>query len=129
MGQSSMLIELASRSPDLARLIDEEYDLELRDSNLLVHHVPYITPAGNVAYGILVSELSTNGERTVKPGRHEMWLAGDVPHDHQGTKLTCVLNEAPTDFGGGLFGRRMSLKRNDQHPENYYIKVATYVDV
>lgn len=124
-----MLIELASRSADLAQLIEEEYDLELRDSNLLVHHVPYVTPAGSVAYGILVSELSTNGERTVRPGRHEMWLAGDVPHDHQGTKLTGLLNESPTDFGGGLLGRRMSLKRNDQHPENYYIKVATYVDV
>ena len=124
-----MLIQLANHSPDLAQLIEEEYDLELRDSNLLVHHVPYVTPAGHVAYGILVSELSTNGERTVRPGRHEVWLAGDVPHDHQGRTLTGVINEPPRDFGGGLSGRRMSLKRNDEYPENYHIKITTYVDV
>jgi hypothetical protein len=123
-----MLIQLASHSPDLAQLIEEEYDLELRDSNLLVHHVPYVTAAGNVLYGILVSELTTNGERTVRPGRHEMWLVGEVPYNHQGIQLRGVINEPMTDFGDGLSGRRMSLKRNDQHPEDYYIKVTTYVD-
>lgn len=121
--------QLVGHSPDLTKLIEERYDLELRDTNLLVHHVPYVTADRTVAYGVLVSELSTNGERTVRPGRHEMWLVGGIPHDHEGNVVAIMVNEPPTDFGGVLQGYRLSGKRNDQHPEDYYIKVTTYVDV
>lgn len=124
-----MLSQLVVRSPDLARLVEEGYDLELRDTNFLVHHIPYVTADRRVQYGILISELSVNGERTVRPGRHEMWLAGDVPHDHLGNRLPILLTEAPFDFGGGLLGQRMSAKRRDQHPDDYYIKVTTYANL
>src|SRR5580693_3571917 len=102
---------LVGRSPDLAQLLEESYDIEIRDSNLLVHHVPYVDSAGSVQYGILVSELSTNGERTIQPGRHEMWLVGGVPYDHLGQKIRVVIDEEGLDFGSGLRAScRMSAK-------------------
>lgn len=60
---------LVDRSPDLAKLVEDGYDVEIRDGNLLIHHVPYVNADGHVAYCILVSELTTNGEQTVAPGR------------------------------------------------------------
>ena len=79
---------LVALSDDLTRLVAEGYDIEIREGNLLVHHVPYATSTGEVAFCILISELTTNGERTLAPVRHEVWVVGDIPHDHQGNKLT-----------------------------------------
>src|SRR4051794_5146785 len=93
---------LVGRSDDLARLIGEGHDVEVRDGNLLVHHVPYVNAAGTVEHGILVSELSTNGERTIEPGRHEVWVVGSVPHDHLGNPISILADQERQDYGGGL---------------------------
>ena len=61
---SSMLNPLVARSPDLTRLVEEGYDLEIRDGNLLIHHVPFLDQSRTITHGILVSELTTNGEQT-----------------------------------------------------------------
>ena len=124
---SSTLVVL---SPDLTQLIEEEYDIEVRGENLVVHHVPFVNSAGAVEFGILVSELTTNGERTVQPGRHEMWLVGGVPYDHLGQKIRIVNSEDPHDFGGGLVAAcSMSGKVHGQPPANYYDKVSNYVQI
>lgn len=46
-----------SPSPDLQRLLDDGYGVELREGYLLVHHVPYVTAATQVSYGTLVRKL------------------------------------------------------------------------
>ena len=46
---------LVARSDDLSRLVEDGYDIEIREGNLLVHHVPYVNSAGEVEYGTLVS--------------------------------------------------------------------------
>ncbi len=86
----------------LSKLVEEEYDIEVRDGNLLVHHVPYVTSAGVVDYCILVSELTSNGERTLTPGRHEVWVVGDIPHDHRGNPVSFIADRDRLDYGGGL---------------------------
>lgn len=121
---------LVDHSPDLTRLVQESYDIEIRGSNLLVHHVPFVNSTGTVEYGILISELSTNAERTIKPGRHEMWLVGGVPYDHLGRKVSVVNSEVPTSFGPGLVAAcSMSAKVHSQPPEDYYDKVVNYVGI
>lgn len=121
---------LVDRSPDLARLAEEGYDIEVRDGNLLVHHVPYVNATGEVAYCVLVSELSTNGERTIVPGRHEIWVVGDVPQDHQGNKISIIADEQSLDYGNGLVAScRLSGKPHGQMPSDYYQKIANYVDI
>lgn len=121
---------LVARSDDLARLIDEGYDIEVRGGSLLVHHVPYVTSAGEVDYCVLHSELTTNGERTVRPGRHEVWVIGGIPHDHQGKKLSLVIEEGAIDCGNGLTAScRVSGKLHSEHPADYYVKVSNAVRV
>ncbi len=120
---------LVSRSPDLTQLVEECYDIEVRDGNLLVHHVPYANSTGGVEYAILVSELSTNGERTITPGQHEVWVVGGVPHDHQGTPIL-IADQNTVDYGNGLVACcRLSGKPGGQMPVNYYEKISNYVKV
>jgi hypothetical protein len=121
---------LVDRSDDLSRLVEEEYDIEVRDANLLVHHVPYVNSSGEVEYGILISELSTNGERTIAPGRHEVWVVGSIPHDHQGNEVSIIADRDTLDYGGGLVACcRLSGKPGGRMPVNYYEKISTYVRV
>lgn len=120
---------LVSRSPDLTKLLEESYDIEVRDGNLLVHHVPYANSSGEVEYAILVSELSTNGERTIAPGRHEVWVVGGVPHDHQGNPIL-IADQNPVDYGNGLVACcRLSGKPGGRMPADYYEKISNYVKV
>jgi ThiF family len=121
---------LVARSADLARLVEEGYDIEVRDGNLLVHHVPYVNAEGRVDRCILVSDLSTNGEQTIQPGRHEMWVVGGVPYDHQGNVVSIVHDRSLHDFGGGLVAScAMSGKPGGQMPRDYHHKVSNYVDI
>src|ERR1700730_1958934 len=128
--RNSTSMTLVDRSDDLRRLIEEEYDLEIRDGNLLVHHVPFVNGAGGVEYCTLVSDLSTNGERTIQPGRHEVWVVGSVPHDHRGNEVSFIADRDRLDYGGGVVACcRLSLKPGGRMPVDYYAKFSNYVRV
>lgn len=121
---------LVDHSPDLLQLVEEEYDIEVRSGNLLVHHVPYVNSAGLVERCILVSELSSNGEQTIAPGRHEVWVVGGVPHDHQGNKISIIADEQSLDYGDGLVACcRLSGKPGGNMPRDYHHKISNYVDI
>ena len=79
-----MSLSLVSRSPDLQRLRDEGFDIEIRSNYLLVKHVPYVNSAGEVAYGTIISELSTSGTTTIRPSDHVVSFAGGIPCDNRG---------------------------------------------
>jgi hypothetical protein len=85
---------LISHSPDLKRLQDEGYGLEVRGSHLLLHGVPYVTPERRVACGTLVSTLQLSGEATVRPDQHEAHFQGDVPCDAGGRPLEKIINSS-----------------------------------
>ena len=121
---------LVDHSADLRRLVEEGYDLEIRDGNLLVHHVPYVNAQGQVDYCILVSELTTNGESTLAPGLHTIWVVGGVPYDHQGNVVSIVHDRNSHDFGGSLVATcGMSGKPKGRMPVDYYEKISNYVDI
>ena len=87
---------LVSHSADLTRLVEEGYEVEIRANYLLVTHVPYATAERRVAYGTLISELSTNGTSTTPPSSHVVWFAGSLPCDNYGRELTQVINSKGT---------------------------------
>ena len=67
---------LISRSPDLLRLRNEGYEVEVRSGHLLVHGVPYLGATGAITYGTLVSDLTLAGDATSRPGNHVAWFIG-----------------------------------------------------
>ena len=70
---------LIARSPDLARLANEGFDIEIRANHLLVHDVPYVNEQRQVALGMLVSDLSLAGDITTRPQNHVAMFAGGHP--------------------------------------------------
>ncbi|PSR36977.1 MAG: hypothetical protein C7B44_06200 [Sulfobacillus thermosulfidooxidans] len=123
--------QLLSHSPDLYRLMEEGYDVEISDSNLIIKHVPYVTSQRTIAYGTLVSELSTNGTATIKPRTHEVWFIGELPCDNHGRELDQVINQrTATNLGTGLMATcSFSSKPPSGNYDDYYQKMTAYIRI
>src|SRR6266702_8696890 len=122
--------QLVNRSPDLRRLRDEGYNIEIRSNYLLVKQVPYVTTDKVVARGILVSDLSTSGSTTTTPNTHVVTFVGSIPCDDHGRELNVIINQRgsfPVD--GTLTASYMfSSKPAGGYPD-YYEKMTSYVDM
>src|SRR5216683_5154290 len=96
--------QLISRSPDLKRLRDEGYDVEVVKSNhLLVKNVPYVNAKGQIQRGTLVSELTISGESTAAPGTHVAYFVGDFPCHKDGSPITQLTHTSNNQgLGNGL---------------------------
>ena len=86
--------QLISRSGDLRRLREEGFEIEAVSGHLLVHHVPYVTPAREVTYGTLVSTLTLKGDVTTAPDTHVAMFSGEMPCDENGAPLLAIINSS-----------------------------------
>src|SRR2546428_5061029 len=82
--------ELINRSPDLKKLRDEGYDIEVKGGYLLVKHVPYVNSQREITYGILVSKLRLAGDQTDKPDDHVAFFIGEHPCNTDGSTITGI---------------------------------------
>lgn len=122
--------QLISRSADLKRLRDEGYELEILDNRLLVRHVPYVTAERAVAYGVLISELTLAGDRTVQPGTHVVGFAGAAPCDSTGQRMDSIINGPVNEklSDGTTVAFNFSSKPPAGYPD-YYAKISTYAAI
>ena len=128
-----MSSQLVSHSPDLLRLREEGYDIEIRSSNLLVK-VSYVTANKVVAYGLLVSELTTSGDATTTPNTHVVSFVGandgDFPCDNLGRKLDALINQSgQIPLGDGLIASCTFSHKPTPTYADYYEKMSTYSDM
>src|SRR4051812_28401022 len=86
---------LINRSPDLRRLIEEGYELEITTLNfLLVHNVPYVDSARQIRRGILASSLSLAGDKTAPPDTHVALFVGEHPCYQDGSIIAGIQHAA-----------------------------------
>lgn len=124
---------LINRSPDLKRLRDEGYDIEIRANQLLVKQVPYVNAARAVARGILVSELTTTGDTTGKMQTHVVSFIGDIPCDSDGRALDgpedLINQRGPISLGGDLTASCTFSRKPGRDYIDYYEKMTSYVNM
>lgn len=86
--------QLIAHSPDLRRLAEDGYEIEVRGEGalLLVHHVPYVTEKREVQLGTIVSTLVLAGDTTGPLDTHTVDFIGEWPCDEHGQRLTRVVN-------------------------------------
>ena len=73
--------------PDLRRLQQEGYEVEVRNGHLLVHSVPYVNAQRNVLRGIVITNLNGNVGELGPPGDHQVWFVGEYPCHHTGSPI------------------------------------------
>ena len=76
--------QLINRSPDLKKLRNEGYKIEVVDGYLLVHRIPYVNPSSKIREGVLVTDLDMSGDKTTKPQSHVIYFMGEHPCNKDG---------------------------------------------
>ena len=106
--------ELFDRNPDLKRLRDEGYFVQVRGGLLLMREVPYVDAERRVRLGTLVSSLTMSGDATQRPDTHQVWWDGEFPCFADGTPITAIGNTSGSyDLGHGVTAKfHLSSKRS-----------------
>lgn len=124
--------QLIARSPDLKRLQDEGYHLEVRSGYLLLHDVPYVTASREVRRGTLASTLALAGDLTARPDTHVAFFSGDYPCRADGTEISQIRHSsgARTLADGVAVQHSFSAKPTPagSYPD-YYSKMTTYASL
>ena len=93
-------------APDsgLAALLDQGYEVEVRQQHLLVHSVPYVTANGTVERASVVCKYVEDAGTILPPTAagddHQVWWTGSFPCRSDGTLMLAelVANAQPTPF-------------------------------
>jgi len=126
-----MSTELINRNPDLLRLRNEGYDVEVRNGYLVIHSVPYVNSRCEIAHGTLVTDLTLNNDLTQRPGNHQVWFAGEHPCNRDGSIISAMGDSAATQT---LCERlevqhRFSCKPPVGYYTDYHSKMTQYVKI
>lgn len=125
-----MSLRLINLSPDLKRLRDEGYDVEIKSSFLLIKNVPYINSKQELEKGILVSELNMAGEIAAKPSTHVAYFVGKCPCNKDGTEIKQKNQSGDQTLGKDLVvNYTFSSKPISGSYQDYYEKMTTYVAI
>jgi Dinucleotide-utilizing enzymes involved in molybdopterin and thiamine biosynthesis family 1 len=121
---------LISRSPDLARLQNEGYEIEVRGAHLLLHAVPYVNSQREIKKGILVAPLTLNGDVTLPPGNHQAWFIGEHPCDQHGVEIQPIKHSSgQLPLGDDIVANHgFSALRPGGYPD-FYEKMTQYVRI
>lgn len=121
---------LTSRSPDLLRLRDEGYEIEIRSGHLLVHNVPYLNAAGAVGYGTLVSDLTLAGDATARPASHVTWFVGEHPCDRSGRAITAIRHGTGVfQLASDILAQHAFSNKPAGGYADYHAKMTRYIEV
>ncbi|MDQ0614041.1 hypothetical protein QF046_001682 [Microbacterium sp. W4I4] len=119
-----------ARSSDLQRLRAEGYEIEIRDNHLLVHHVPYVTPTREMAYGTLISTLHLNDDQTLAPDTHVVSFIGERPSRVDGSEVSNLLHQkGPIQLTATITADFSFSNKPDAGFADYYEKMTSYASI
>lgn len=128
-------------APDsgLAALLEQGFEVEVRQQHLLVHSVPYVTSNGTIERASVVckyvEEAGTILPPTAAGDDHQVWWTGSLPCRSDCTPMLAelVANEQPTPFTvfEGCDSQHRFSNKPDEYSQtgypNHFEKVTHYV--
>jgi len=118
-----------ARSADLARLLDDGYEVSLQGGYLVIRHVPYLDHERTVQYGLLAYPVNISGDEITSATDHRIWFGGEHPHSADGRPLILATAEARTIADGLEANFMLSSKPAQGFYSDQYTKVTTYVRI
>ena len=113
-------------SPDLLRLQNEGYNLEIQNGLLLMREVPFVDSRSSVRRGVLISKLKLSGDVTDKPDDHVCYWSGEHPCHANGSKITAIEHSSqPQELAPGIRADFMFSAKADYR--DYHHKMTTYI--
>lgn len=122
--------KLINHSPDLRRLRDEGYFLEIKGGFLLLKEVPYVNEQRQVKSGTLISELNMAGDVTCKPNTHVVHFDGEYPCRADGIRIDKIVNRSGVkNLGHGITAQYTFSSKPTNGYSDYYKKMTTYASI
>lgn len=122
--------QLINHSPDLQRLRDDGYDVEVRSNYLLIKHVPYVNSNKEIKLATLVSELSLAGDVTTTPSTHVVSFAGEYPCNKDGSEIARIRHQSSQqELAPDLVVHHSFSSKPNGGYKDYYEKMTTYVAI
>lgn len=121
----------AALNPDIKRLFDEGYEVEVKNGYLVVHSVPYVNSERQVKTGVVVTDLNINVDELLPQKDHQVWFVGNYPCHSTGVPIEAIRNvsNAQQLWEGFEVQHRFSCKINGQIYPDYYSKMKNYIDI
>ena len=123
--------QLINHSPDLKRLRDEGYHVEVRGGYLVIRHIPYVNSALEVKHGTMVSKLTlASNNLTTRPETHVMYFIGEHPHNADGTIISGIVHSSQNQtLAEGISTNHSFSNKPPNGYENYYEQVKRYAEI
>jgi hypothetical protein len=127
---SSMSHKLINHSPDLKKLRDEGYVVQIQGGFVLLKEIPYVNAQRQILTGTLISTLSMAGDTTCRPDTHVVHFDGEFPCNADGTPIHEIVNQSSNfDLGNGLMAKHLFSSKPASGYIDYYDKMTTYAAI
>lgn len=125
-----MLHRQINHSPDIKKLRDNGYEVEIIGNYLLVHSIPYLNAKKEIVLGTLVTNVSIANNQVTKPNNHVIHFSGEFPCNTDGTKIIQIQNASQTkNLAAGItINHTFSNKPPNGYPD-YFEKVTQYIKI
>ena len=127
-----MSAEVINHSPDLKRLQDEGYEIEVKQGYAIIYNVPYLNENLDVKKGVMVSPLNLSGDtaRYIANGlSHVVYFQGSYPFKSNGEKLCAVVNSSVSKSFAGITTNFMFSNKPAGGYKDYYEKLINYINI
>jgi len=121
--------QLIRRNDDLRKLLDEGYEVDVREGILVVGHVPHLDSSAHPQIGTIVCPLNLSGDQTIAPNDHTVWFAGTQPHRRDCTAIDLSIDDTVRTMAGVRVNFRFSRAPLGGNFANFYDQVTAYVAI
>lgn len=122
--------KLINHSPDIKKLRDQGYEVEIIGNYLLVHSIPFLNASKKVVKGTLVTNVSIANNQVTKPNNHVIHFAGEFPCNIDGTIIAQIKHASRTvNLAESIVvNHSFSNKPANGYPD-YFEKVTQYIKI
>lgn len=131
-----MFQKLVSHNDDINRLVDRGYAVGFNSNYMVIRDIPYLDDQKKSQVGAIVTKLEFVDQKKVVQTDHQIFFAGGVPHNVDGTPIknlgggpaTLALSEACKDVVvERSFSNKPKSKGNMRVYKDFYEKIDSYV--
>ncbi|MCC6695150.1 MAG: ThiF family adenylyltransferase [Candidatus Hydrogenedentes bacterium] len=122
--------KLINLSPDLKRLRDEGYFIQIRSGLLVMRDVPYVNAQREVKLGTLISTLNVAGDVARTPDTHVAYFDGEFPCAADGNPLRQIAHQSGAlNLGNGVMAKHSFSSKPPSGYTDYHHKMSTYAAI
>lgn len=127
-----MSLKRIALNPDIRRLVDEGYEVDIRSGYLLIDSVPYVNSQCNVLMGTVITDLTINADELLPQNDHQVWFCGEYPCHSNGSPIEAIRHGSETRVivDDVTVSHRFSNKPfgTNGYPD-YYSKMKAYIEI